>query len=144
MTDKARTTGPLAAVRGWLRTACPLIDRQDRFNASYLGARPAEYAIALAGESHKQDVCGKDILTLSLVFLARLPFGEALAQNLAAADFFAALSSWLRTAERAHLYPALPGYEVSCLTVSNAGLVLDADAASARYQLQFTVIFEEV
>lgn len=143
-TNRAFSCGPLAAVRSWLREACPLIDKQDRFNASYLGARPTEYALALAGESHKQDVCGGDILTLDLVFLARLPFGEALAQNLAAADFFAALSGWLRAAERAHAYPTLPGYAASRLTVSNAGLVLDADAASARYQLQFTLIFEEV
>ena len=143
-TECVASPGPLAAVRGWLREACPLIDKQGRFNASYLGARPTEYALALAGESHRQDVCGGDILTLNLVFLARLPFGEALGQNLAAADFFAALSGWLRTAERAHAYPALPGYAASRLTVSNAGLVLDADAASARYQLQFTLIFEEV
>lgn len=134
----------LPAVRAWLRKNCPLIDESDRFNASYLGAKPHEYALALAGETHTQDICGCDRATVQLLFMARMPYGEALAENLSAAAFFQQLSGWLAAAERAHRYPSdIDGYTVCRLSASNAGVVLTAGAGAACYQLQLTLIMEE-
>lgn len=135
----------LTATRIWMRQNCPLIDKKGRFNAGYLGAKPGAYALTASGESHAQDVCGADAMTVQLLFLARLPFGEALAENLSAAEFFGDLLAWLKAAERAHDYPCgIDGYEVCRLTAQNAGLVLSAEAGSACYQLQMTLQLEEV
>ena len=32
----------LDATRAWMRAQCPLINKQDLFNANYLGAEPTE------------------------------------------------------------------------------------------------------
>lgn len=135
----------LEATRQWLRAECPLIDKADRFNLSHLGAQATEYALTTAGESHKEDVCGYDVATHNLVFAARLPFGTALAPNVGAAELFARLGAWLRAQERAHRYPAgVDGYEVTRITMANAGMITQADANSARYQIQIQITAEEV
>lgn len=41
----------LDATRAWMRAQCPLINRQDLFNANYLGAEPTEYTLRTASES---------------------------------------------------------------------------------------------
>ena len=112
----------LDATRAWMRAQCPLINRQDLFNANYLGAEPTEYTLRTASESHRTDV---------------------LKPNLDAADFFAALSAWIRGQERTHNYPAVSGYRVTKITASNAGVPTGADANAARYQLQIKLYLEE-
>ena len=86
----------LDATRAWMRVQCPLINRQDLFNANYLGAEPTEYTLRTASESHRTDVLGYDLAEYNLTFVAQLPFGRELKPNLDAADFFAALSAWVR------------------------------------------------
>lgn len=133
----------LDATRQWLRAECPLIDRKNRFNANYIGADATEYTLRTGGESHRQNLWGADIATYDLVFEAVLPYGTATAPNIAAADLFAGLSAWLRGAAAAHNYPAVTGYEADSLTVSNAGLITTATAATARYQLQIKLVLKE-
>ena len=154
----------LDATRAWMRAQCPLINRQDLFNANYLGAEPteytlrtaseshrtdvlgydlAEYTLRTASESHRTDVLGYDLAEYNLTFVAQLPFGRELKPNLDAADFFAALSAWIRGQERTHNYPAVSGYRVTKITASNAGVPTGADANAARYQLQIKLYLEE-
>lgn len=52
----------------------PLINRQDLFNANYLGAEPTEYTLRTASESHRTDVLGYDLAEYNLTFVAQLPF----------------------------------------------------------------------
>lgn len=106
------------ATRAWMRAQCPLINRQDLFNANYLGAEPTEYTLRTASESHRTDVLGYDLAEYNLTFVAQLPFGRELKPNLDAADFFAALSAWVRGQERTHNYPAVSGYRVTKITAS--------------------------
>lgn len=134
----------LDATRKWLREECPLIDTNNRFNANYLGAEPMEYTLRTASERHTPDVLGYDIAEYDLTFVAQLPFGKQIAPNLAAADYFANLSGWIRGQERAHNYPDVNGYNVTRITVSNAGVPSGADANAARYQLQIKIRLEEV
>lgn len=77
----------LDATRAWMRAQCPLINRQDLFNANYLGAEPTEYTLRTASESHRTDVLGYDLAEYNLTFVAQLPFGRELKPNLDAADF---------------------------------------------------------
>lgn len=133
----------IEAARSWLRS-CPLIDRENRFNAGYLGARSAEYSISTGSVSHKEDILGYDKCTYNVVFSARLPFGEAFRENISAADFFSELSAWILTQNRAHNYPTVFGYEVTSVMASNAGIITQADANTARYQIQIQFILEEV
>lgn len=77
----------LDATRAWMRAQCPLINKQDLFNANYLGAEPTEYTLRTASESHRTDVLGYDLAEYSLTFVAQLPFGRELKPNLDAADF---------------------------------------------------------
>ena len=121
-----------------MREECPLIDKRNRFNANYLGASGVEYTLRTSGESHRQNIVGDDIATHNLVFEAQLPFGTALAPNLAAADFFAGLSAWVRGQAAAQNYP-----EVTGLTASNAGVITSATATDARYQLQLRLVMKE-
>ena len=133
----------LDATRAWLREECPLIDRINRFNANYIGAEATEYTLRSAAESHTQNILGADVADYSLTFEALLPYGTATAPNLAAADFFSALSAWVRGADRARLYPRVPGYEVERVAASNAGLIVMANANTARYQLQIQLKMKE-
>lgn len=134
----------LDATRKWLREECPLIDKQDRFNANYLGAETTAYTLRSAGEDRLTDVLGLDTVTCHFVFVAQLPFGKALAPNLGAADFFANLAAWVRGQERAHNYPAVAGYAVTRVEASNPGVITQAEADAARYQLQIKLYLEEV
>ena len=134
----------LDATRKWLREECPLIDKADRFNANYLGSQATEYTLYTAGESHREDILGMDHATYKLTFVAQLPYGAAIQDNIAAADFFAALSAWFRGAERAHNYPSVAGYEVERIETANAGIPTGADANAARYQLQITIYTKEM
>ena len=66
----------LDATRAWMRAQCPLINKQDLFNANYLGAEPTEYTLRTASESHRTDVLGYPTWTL-LIFSPRSPPGSA-------------------------------------------------------------------
>ncbi len=134
----------LDATRKWLRDQCPLIDRQDRFNSNYLGAETTEYTLRSAGDTRTTDVLGLDTVTCNFVFVAQLPFGKALAPNLSAADFFSNLAAWIRGQERAHNYPDVSGYHATRVEASNPGVITQAEASSARYQLQIKLTLEEV
>ena len=134
----------LDATRQWLRAKCPLIDNKNKFNANYLGSQATEYTLCTAGESHREDIIGMDHATYKLIFVAQLPYGAAVQGNIAAADFFARLTAWLRGAERAHNYPDLAGYEVLRIETANAGMPTGADANAARYQLQLTLYTKEL
>lgn len=135
----------LEATRKWLRDSCPLVGKGNRFNISHLGCEATEYTLSASGESHRPDVCGCDIATHNLVFAARLPFGVALQANIGAAELFAGLGDWLRQQERLHHYPVgIDGYEVTRVTMANAGMITQADANTARYQIQIQLTLEEV
>ena len=137
-------TSVLAQVRAWLRENCPLIDKTDNFNANSIGAAATEYTIRTAGDRHSYDIIGKDSPTYNLTFEARLPFGAAVAANIDAADFFDKLASWLNVQNRIRSWPPIDGYRVTKMTASNAGLITQADAGTARYQLQISLEMEEL
>ena len=133
----------LTAARTWLRE-CPLIDKNDRFNVNYLGDRAVEYALTLASETHKEDVCGYDIATYNMVFLARLPFGAHMGTNIASAELFSGLSRWIRAQNRTRRYPTgIDGYHVERVSTANAGVIVTAGANTSEYQLQIQLILEE-
>lgn len=71
------------------------------------------------------------------------PYGAALGVNVAAAEFFAGLSAWVREQERQHNYPAVDGYRATQVSATNAGVVISAEANSAQYQLQLQLNLEE-
>ncbi len=132
----------IEAARKWLRS-CPLIDQDNRFNAGYLGAKTVEYSVATGSVSHKEDILGRDRCTYSIIFSARLPFGEAIQTNISAADFFSELESWIRDQDRSGNYPETSGYDVTSIVTSNAGIITQADANTARYQIQIKFSLEE-
>ena len=136
--------GIVVATRAWLRSECPLIDKNNKFNAGYIGAGSTEYTIRSAGDSHRADVLGCDLATWNLTFEARLPFGAAVAANIDAADFFDRLASWLNVQNRIRNWPEIDGHMVNKMTASNAGLINQADAGTARYQLQISLEMEEL
>ena len=132
----------VSSVRAWLRE-CPLIDKHNRFNASYLGSLGTEYSVSAAGVRHTCDITGLCTDEHDLVFQARLPYGVALQENLSAAELFDDLSRWIIEQERAHNYPLLPGWSVTRITTANSGMVTQADTGTAVYQLQIKLIAEE-
>lgn len=133
----------IEATRAWLRSSY-LIDNNNKFNAGYLGASATEYSITSSGESHRTDILGNDICSYSLLFSARMPCGAAIKENISAADFFSQLSAWIRKKNRFHEYPNVTGYEVTEITPSNAGIIIQADADTAKYQIQIKIDLEEV
>lgn len=132
----------ISSVRAWLRE-CPLIDKHNRFNTGYLGNLSTEYSVSVAGVQHSCDITGMGIDEYNLVFQARLPYGVALQENLSAAELFDELRRWIMAQERAHKYPALPGYECTRITTANSGMITQAGADTAVYQLQIKLIAEE-
>lgn len=133
---------PLEATRAWVR-GCPLIDRNNKFNANYLGTQATEYSLSTASDSHRSDVCGYDHAVYNMIFSARMVYGAMIQQNLLAADFFANLSQWIRDKDRAQEYPQVTGYSVTKITAANAGLIIAAEANTAEYNLQIQMILEE-
>jgi len=133
----------IEATRAWLRSS-DLIDKENRFNAGYLGIAATEYSLATTAETHKEDVLGADHCTYSLAFYARLPYGAAMKENISAADFFSNLSAWIRKQKRSRNFPVVDGYVVTDLAVSNAGIIVQADANTARYQLQLKISLKEI
>ena len=133
----------IEAARAWLRNS-DLIDKDNKFNAGYLGASAIEYSITTGGESHRTDILGNDLCSYSLMFSARMPYGAAIKENISAADFFSQLSAWIRNQNRSHNYPVISGYEVSEIKASNAGIIIQADANTAKYQIQIQIDLEEV
>lgn len=67
-----------------------------------------------------------------------------MAANIDAADFFDRLASWLNVQNRIRNWPEIDGYMVNKMTASNAGLINQADAGTARYQLQISLEMEEL
>ena len=67
-----------------------------------------------------------------------------MAANIDAADFFDKLASWLNVQNRIRSRPPIDGYRVTKMTASNAGLITQADAGTARYQLQISLEMEEL
>jgi len=132
----------LESARKWIKT-CPLIDKANRFNISYLGAGSAEYTLTEASDTHRQDVCGFDLATYNLVFMANFPYGAVMAENIGAAEFFTGLSAWIRDQDRAKNYPQVDGYEVTRVAAANAGVIIQAGADIALYQLQIKMDLEE-
>ena len=59
-------TSVLAQFRAWLRENCPLIDKNDKFNANYIGAAATEYTIRTAGDRPLYDIPGKHSPTYTL------------------------------------------------------------------------------
>ena len=133
----------IEATRAWLRSS-DLIDKDNKFNAGYLGVSATEYSITSSGESHRTDILGNDICSCSLSFSARMPYGAAIKENISAADFFSQLSAWIRRQNRSHNYPDVAGYEVTEIVPSNAGIIIQADANTAKYQIQIKIDLEEV
>lgn len=133
----------IEATRAWMRES-DLISKDNKFHAGYLGASATEYSITTGGESHKTDILGNDICVCNLIFFARMPYGAAMMENISAADFFSRLASWIREQNRTHNYPSVSGYEVSEVITSNAGIITQADANTARYQIQIKITLEEV
>ena len=133
----------IEATREWLRGS-ELIDKHNKFNAGFLGATATEYSLSTTAESHRQDILGNDLCTCALTFSARMPYGAALKENLSAADFFASLSGWILRQNRAHNYPNVAGYRVSEIRSSNAGIIVQAEPNTARYQIQIQIDLEEV
>lgn len=134
----------LDATRQWLRANCPYIDKTNKFNANYLGSQATEYTLCTAGESHREDITGMDHATYKLTFVAQLPYGAAVSDNLAAADFFTNLAAWIRGADKARNYPRISGYEVQHIETANAGIPTGADANAARYQIQIIIQAKEL
>lgn len=134
----------LDATRQWLRAKCPYIDKTNKFNANYLGSQATEYTLCTAGESHREDITGMDHATYKLTFVAQLPYGAAVRDNLAAADFFTNLAAWIRGADKARNYPRISGYEVQHIETANAGIPTGADANAARYQIQIIIQAKEL
>ena len=133
----------LEATRAWIRGSGK-IDKNNRFNVNYLGATAIEYSVNTAGDSHRQDIMGKDKWSANFVFSARMPYGETLSEQITAADFFLELCVWIRTQNAIHNYPNVAGYRVTGVTPANAGMLISADANSAQYQLQIQLKLEEL
>jgi hypothetical protein len=133
----------LEATRAWIRGSGK-IDKNNRFNVNYIGATATEYSVNTAGDSHRQDIFGKDKWTANFVFSARMPYGETLTEQITAADFFLELCAWIRAQNTARNFPTVAGYRVTGVTPANAGMLISADANTAQYQLQIQLKLEEL
>lgn len=131
------------ATRAWLRNS-DLISSDNKFNAGYLGAESTEYSIAVTGETHRENILGNDICSYSLIFAARMSYGPSIRENISAADFFSELSAWIRRQNQSRNYPVVDGYEVTQVSVSNSGIIIQADANTAKYQIQIKINLQEV
>lgn len=134
----------LAAVREWIRTTCPHIDKANRFNVNYLGDKAVNYTVDLVPTELIYDVymSGKMLSRnqeQAFVFSVRLPYGDDVSVNLNMANELNKIVDWLVAQ---NTYPEVTGVTIKDIVVTATPYPIEAGADSANYQIQFRVDYQ--
>ena len=133
--------------RTWLRS-CPTIASSKYFGADYIGEKSTEYSIFSVPSTlkYRENILGKKVLRekqeQDFIFVARVPYGRDVKQNLDNLAFFQDVAAWIQEQNKIENFPEWDGGIVSGIEVSNTGAPIMTDSAAARYQITIKVTYK--
>lgn len=131
-------------LRAWFR-ACPLLASGIRFNADYVAGKAAEYAIYSVPSALKyhENILGDEIpddnQTQNFIFVAELPYGADVQQNLANLGFMQAVADWILRQSIERSFPDWDGGCVKSVLPTLTGAPVQVSANTAKYQIQLKI-----
>lgn len=124
---------------------CPLL-KDGKINVNYLGSRGEDYSIEAVPSSPvvKRYVDGGELRQYVFVFASREFYDEDRLRNMDTARFYEELCGWIESRSAAGQLPLLDdGLTAERLEVTATGYAADANAASARFQIQCRLIYRK-
>ena len=133
-------------LRTWLR-ACPVVSRNLRFGADYMGENATEYGVFSVPSTYKyrENILGEQVPSFNqeqnFVFASKSPYGSDAAQNLENLAFWQDIVTWIWEQNHAGNFPEWDGGTVTAITPTITGAMISAGSNVARYQIQLKVAY---
>lgn len=131
-------------LRTWFRT-CPVLTTGVRFNADYVAGKPMEYAIYSVPSTLKyhENILGQEVpddnQTQNFIFVAELPYGADVQQNLANLGFMQAVTNWILQQNAERNLPAWDVGRIKSVLPTLTGAPVQVSANTAKYQIQLKI-----
>lgn len=136
-------------LRTWFR-GCPFLASGVRFNADYVAGKAAEYAIYSVPSALKyhENILGDEVpddnQTQNFIFVAELPYGADVQQNLANLGFMQAVADWILRQNMERVFPTWDGGRIKSILPTLTGAPVQVGASSAKYQIQLKVNYRRI
>ena len=130
----------------WLRT-CPQIERACYFGADYIGENATQYGLMATPSTLRyfENILGEKELRQeqeqNFVFVARVPYGSDVQQNLDNSAFFQDVQRWIRRQNDLHNFPDWDCGVVTSIECMNTGAPAQTGPDAALYQFQLKVAY---
>ena len=120
-----------------LKDGCLMVD--------YLSAEPIEYTVeAVPCERiFKRYTDGGAVKQFLFIFASREFYSADVNQCIENLEFYEKFENWIYERNQEGIFPDLDGRVPVSLDVLTGGYAFDADADSARYQIQLRLLYEE-
>lgn len=133
-------------IRKWFRQ-CPLLSKNKRFGADYLGENPTEYAIYASPSTltYHENIIGDYVLddkqTQNYIFATRENFGADVKQNSDNLAFYTGLIAWMVEQNNARNYPCIEEGRVCAIVPTLTAYPSQIGVDSAKYQIQIQITY---
>lgn len=120
-----------------LKDGCLLVD--------YLGAKPIEYTVEVVPceRIFRKYVDGGAVRQFLFLFASREFYNADINQCIENLAFYEHFEDWIESRNLGGIYPDLDGRVPVSLDVLTSGYAFDADAETARYQIQLRLLYED-
>lgn len=134
----------IECVRDFILTF-PALDENGCLYVDYLGDQAIEYSVETVPcdpvfKRYTDGGCMKQFLFL---FASREYYSADVIQCIENLSFYEDFSSWINQKNRSGELPDLDGRDPVSIEVLTGGYAFDADAETARYQIQLRLLYEE-
>lgn len=134
----------IECVRNFILTF-PDLDENGCLYVDYLGDQAIEYSVETVPcdpvfKRYTDGGCMKQFLFL---FASREYYSADVIQCIENLSFYEDFSSWINQKNRSGELPDLDGRDPVSIEVLTGGYAFDADAETARYQIQLRLLYEE-
>lgn len=111
----------------------------------YLGSRAIEYSVEAipADPVYKRYTDGGCVKQFLFLFASREYYSADVNQCIENLSFYEDFASWINQKNRNGALPDLDGRDPVSIEVLTGGYAFDADAETARYQIQLRLLYEE-
>lgn len=134
----------IECVRDFILTF-PALDENGCLYVDYLGDQAIDYSVETVPcdpvfKRYTDGGCMKQFLFL---FASREYYSADVIQCIENLSFYEDFSSWINQKNRSGELPDLDGRDPVSIEVLTGGYAFDADAETARYQIQLRLLYEE-
>ena len=142
----SQVSNSIDGLRQWFRQ-CPLLSKNNRFGADYLGENPTEYAIYASPSTlrYRENVLGESIVedrqTHNYIFATRENYGSDVKQNSDNLAFFTGLIAWMIEQNNARNFPRIEEGRVTAIVPTLTAYPAQVGSDSAKYQIQIQITY---